>query len=226
MTTRVTSRRAAKDALFDGFATIARRSPRDAGPRSSSCSPRASGPSTRSPGRSASRWPTPRTTCARSPVPGWSPADAPAPTSTTGSPHDGAGRCGSIRGLAAERVDEFDTLADAYLGDRDELETITRDELGAARSEATSCSSTSVPSGVRRRPHPRRDLDPARPARPAPRRPPRRGRGRRLLPRPVLRLRRRRRPPPARRGGAPHGSRTGSPSGGPPGAPSRPAPWT
>lgn len=35
----------------------------------------------------------------------------------------------ALRDLAAERVDELDTLADAYLGDRDELETITRDEL-------------------------------------------------------------------------------------------------
>ena len=35
----------------------------------------------------------------------------------------------ALRDLAAERVDEFDTLTDAYLGDRDELQTITRDEL-------------------------------------------------------------------------------------------------
>jgi rhodanese-related sulfurtransferase len=35
----------------------------------------------------------------------------------------------ALRDLAAERIDELDTLAAAYLGDRDELETITRDQL-------------------------------------------------------------------------------------------------
>ncbi|MEX2551265.1 MAG: metalloregulator ArsR/SmtB family transcription factor [Nitriliruptoraceae bacterium] len=35
----------------------------------------------------------------------------------------------TLRDLAAERVDELDALAAAYLGDRDELQTITRDEL-------------------------------------------------------------------------------------------------
>jgi len=35
----------------------------------------------------------------------------------------------ALRDLAAERLDALDTLAGAYLGDRDELETITRDEL-------------------------------------------------------------------------------------------------
>lgn len=37
----------------------------------------------------------------------------------------------ALRDLAAERVDDLDQLATAYLGDRDELETITRDELRA-----------------------------------------------------------------------------------------------
>ncbi len=35
----------------------------------------------------------------------------------------------ALRDLAAERLDEFDELATAYLGDRHELETITRDGL-------------------------------------------------------------------------------------------------
>jgi rhodanese-related sulfurtransferase len=35
----------------------------------------------------------------------------------------------ALRDLAAEQLDDLDTLATAYLGDRDELETITRDEL-------------------------------------------------------------------------------------------------
>ncbi len=35
----------------------------------------------------------------------------------------------ALRDLAAEQLDEFDELATAYLGDRDELATITRDEL-------------------------------------------------------------------------------------------------
>ena len=35
----------------------------------------------------------------------------------------------ALRDLAAEQLDEFDALATAYLGDRDELATITRNEL-------------------------------------------------------------------------------------------------
>jgi rhodanese-related sulfurtransferase len=38
-----------------------------------------------------------------------------------------------LRDLAAERIDGLDTLADAYLGDREDVQTITRRELEARR---------------------------------------------------------------------------------------------
>jgi hypothetical protein len=187
-------------------------------PRSSSCSPRASAPSTTSPARSTSRWPTPPTTCARSPVPGSSPPGGPAPTSTTGSPPRPSSTrgwrsaisppSGSTSSTRSPRLPRRPRRARDHHPRRARVARLERGELVLidVRPEAEYAAGTSP---GRSRPHPTSST--------GPRRPPRRGRRRRLLPRPLLRLRRRRRPRPA--GPRPPGAAA---RGGPPGvAPQR-----
>ena len=104
----------------------------------------------------------------------------------------------ALRDVTAAHHEQLDALAAAYLGDRSRLEQIDRHEL-AQRIAAGDVVVVDVRPRrrVRGRTHRRRPLDPDRPARRRHEGAPRRSRGRRLLPRPVLRVRRRRRPPPA-----------------------------
>ena len=104
----------------------------------------------------------------------------------------------ALRDVAAAHHAELDALAAAYLGHRDELDQMSRAEL-AARLAAGDVDRGRRPTvgRVRGRSHRRRPFDPRRPPRPRAAQPARRRRDRRLLPRPVLRARRRRRPPAA-----------------------------
>jgi rhodanese-related sulfurtransferase len=130
MPTTATSRRAAKDALFDAFATIARALA--SGRRAEIVELLAQGERTvdevaHEIGQSVANTSHHLRVLARSGL--------------LSSRRDGTHvhyRLASLtvldawialRELAAERVDDLGTLADTYLGDRTEVETITRDEL-------------------------------------------------------------------------------------------------
>jgi rhodanese-related sulfurtransferase/DNA-binding HxlR family transcriptional regulator len=132
MTTTAASRRAAKDALFDGFATIARALA--SGRRAEIIELLAQGERSvddiaREIGQSVANTSHHLRALARAGL--------------LTSRRDGTRvhyRLASasvldawvaLRDLAAERLDDLDRLADAYLGDRSELETITRDDLEA-----------------------------------------------------------------------------------------------
>jgi rhodanese-related sulfurtransferase/predicted transcriptional regulator len=130
MTTTATSRRAAKDALFDGFATIARALA--SGRRAEIVELLAQGERTvdevaREIGQSVANTSHHLRALARAGL---------VTTRRTGTHVHYRLASPSVvdvwvalRGLAAERIDELETLADAYLGDRSELRTISRDEL-------------------------------------------------------------------------------------------------
>jgi rhodanese-related sulfurtransferase/DNA-binding HxlR family transcriptional regulator len=130
MTTTAPSRRAAKDALFDGFATIARALA--SGRRAEIIELLAQGERTvdeiaREIGQSVANTSHHLRALARAGL---------VATRRAGthvhyrlSSPTVVDAWVALRDLAAERIDELDALADAYLGDRGELETITRDEL-------------------------------------------------------------------------------------------------
>ena len=130
MTTTATSRREAKDALFDGFATIARALA--SGRRAEVIELLAQGERTvdeiaREIGQSVANTSHHLRALARAGL-----------VSTRRSGTHVHYRLASpavvdawvaLRDLAGERLDALPSLAAAYLGDRDELQTITRDEL-------------------------------------------------------------------------------------------------
>jgi rhodanese-related sulfurtransferase len=130
MTTTVTSRRAAKDALFDGFATIARALA--SGRRAEIVELLAQGERTvdevaREIGQSVANTSHHLRALARAGLV-TTRRDGTHVHYRLASPSV-VDAWVALRGLAAERIDELDTLADAYLGDRSELRTLTRDEL-------------------------------------------------------------------------------------------------
>jgi hypothetical protein len=106
-----------------------RRCRRDGVRRSSSCSPRASGPSRRSPVRSASRSPTPPTTCAPSPERGCSPADAPARTCTTASPPTTSSSCGGRCARSRPHSSTASTARPSLPRGSEGIPTVTDQEL-------------------------------------------------------------------------------------------------
>ena len=109
----------------------------------------------------------------------------------------------ALRDASIAQLAEVERAARDYLGE--DVEAIGRDELIARlRARRRRARRRPPAGGVRGRPHRRRTLDPDRRARAPPGRPAGRPRDRRLLPRPVLRLRARGRPPPA--GGRPPGA--------------------
>ena len=104
----------------------------------------------------------------------------------------------ALREVAAAHHDQLDELAADYLGDRRRLERDrSRGTRRTDRRRRRRGHRRATRSRVRRRPHRRSPLDPHRPARGQHQEPSRGDRGRRLLPRPVLRVRRRRRSPAA-----------------------------
>jgi rhodanese-related sulfurtransferase/DNA-binding HxlR family transcriptional regulator len=130
MTTAATSRRAAKDALFDGFASIARALA--SGRRAEIVELLAQGERTvdeiaREIDQSVANTSHHLRALARAGL----------LTSRRDGTHVHYRLASStvldawvaLRDLAAERLDDLDRLADAYLGDRGELETITREAL-------------------------------------------------------------------------------------------------
>jgi rhodanese-related sulfurtransferase len=130
MTTTATSRRAAKDALFDGFATIARALA--SGRRAEIVELLAQGERTvdevaREIGQSVANTSHHLRALARAGLV-TTRRDGTYVHYRLASPSV-VDAWVALRGLAAERIDELETLADAYLGDRSELRTLTRDEL-------------------------------------------------------------------------------------------------
>ena len=130
--------RAAKDALSTGSPRSPRRSATGAEPRSSTCSRRANATSRRSRPRSTRASPTRRTTCAPWPrragrhPPGWHSHLLPAGLASRSA------TCGRRCARSPPPTTPSSTrLAAAYLGDRDELEQINRDELAAGCTTAT-----------------------------------------------------------------------------------------
>jgi rhodanese-related sulfurtransferase/DNA-binding transcriptional ArsR family regulator len=132
MTTTAASRRAAKDALFDGFATIARALA--SGRRAEIIELLAQGERSvddiaREIGQSVANTSHHLRALARAGL-------LTSRRDGTRVPYRLASASVldawvALRDLAAERLDDLDRLADAYLGDRSELETITRDDLEA-----------------------------------------------------------------------------------------------
>ena len=125
--------------------------------------------------------------------------------STTARPATASSSSGRrVRDVAAEHVANVDVLADAYLGDREQVEQVTVEELAARLADGeVVVLDVRAAAGVRRRPHARRAA--RRRSTSCPRcvdEPAARRRGRGLLPRAVLRLRRRRRAAAAARGAA------------------------
>ena len=178
----------------------------------STCSPRRRATSTSSRAPAASRPRTPRSTCRRCTRPGWSRARARAPACATRSPATRRSRCGSRCATPpSPQLAEVERAARDYLGD--EVDAIGRDELRRAAAQGRRRARRRPPGrGVRGRAHRGRALDPDRRARGPAGRAAGRPRGRGLLPRPVLRLRPRGRPPPAGRrpaGAAPRGGLAG-----------------
>ena len=151
--------------------------------------PGAAHASTSSRARASSRRPTPPSTCRRCTPRAWSRARARARASATRSPATRRSALWlALRDASVARLAEVERAARDYLGE--EVEAIGRDELHRAAAPRRRRARRRPPDGgVRRRPHRGRALDPARRARGAPRRAAGRPRGRRLLPRPVLRLR-------------------------------------
>ena len=96
-----------------------------------------------------------------------SPPVATAPASSTGSPASRVAELwAALRDVAATHVADARRPRDAYLGHRDELEEIHRDELAAASHAGDVIVIDVRPDRrVRRRPHRRRPLDPHRPPR-------------------------------------------------------------
>ena len=104
----------------------------------------------------------------------------------------------ALRDVAVAHHATLDDLATAYLGHRDELDQIDRDELARRLHDGDLIVVDVRPERrVRRRAHRRRRVDPHRSPRPPAAQPASRRRRDRLLPRPVLRVRRRRRAPAA-----------------------------
>ena len=187
---------AAKAALFDALASVAQalgqRPP--GGDRRRARAGRALGRGARrARSRRASR--TRRSTCRCSRGPGWCARGGRERGSSTGWRASGSPICGRRCAMSPSRhVAEVSVLADEYLGERDGVEQLVRRRARSSGSRAAtwSCSTCgpspstapgTSPAPVRRRSRRLPSLAPKLP---------RRRRGRRLLPRPVLRLRRRR----------------------------------
>ena len=197
----------AKAALFDALASVALRSATAAARRSSMCWRRVSARSTRSPARSRRASRTPRSTCRCSPAPGSFGPGVMGHGSSTGWRVTGSRICGRRCATSPPSTSPRSSLlADEYLGDRDGIEQLSaaelqsrleRDEVvvldvrpeaefrsghvpGAISAPITTLASLVVEAAAT-------------------------ARGRRLLPRPVLRLRRRcgAAPSRSRREGAP-----------------------
>ena len=144
-----------------------RRSATVAAPSWSTCSPRASVTSTSSPPRSARASPTRRSTSGPSPRAGLVTTRRDGTRIYYRLASDRVGELwAALRDVAAAHHERLDELAAAYLGDRDRLEQIGRDEL-AQRLDAGDVVVLDVrpERRVRRRAHRRRPLDPDRRAR-------------------------------------------------------------
>lgn len=106
----------------------------------------------------------------------------------------------ALRGVAATHHEAISDLAAAYLGDRRALEQIDREEVARRLADGDLNLIDVRPGRVRRRPHRPRRLDSHRSALSAAPCTPARHRRGCLLPRSVLRVRRRCRPSPASAG--------------------------
>src|SRR5262249_30632638 len=112
-----------------------RRWPAAAGRRSRTCWPRVSALSRRSPGNSARAWRTTPITCARWPGTAWAGLVTTRRAGTRIFYRLASERVAELwaamRDVAAEQVAGLDKLARAYLGERDGIEVVGREELVA-----------------------------------------------------------------------------------------------